>query len=117
MGGKREGRVVERTADTTVTESQQEDISAACALEDHHHLHHHHHHHLSLNREGRWGTAGEFATSFLHFPLFSTALWDLPTSGPVHSLMLSSHLFLCQPCLVPPFTVPCNMARPHEREA
>ena len=53
------------------------------------------HHHLSLNREGRWGTTDDFATSFLHFPLFSTALWDLANSRPVHSLMLSSHLFLC----------------------
>ena len=34
-------------------------------------------------------------TRFLHVPLFSTALWDLPNSGPVHSLTLSSHLFLC----------------------
>ena len=48
-------------------------------------------------------------TSFLHFPLFSTALWDLPNSRPVHSLMLSSHLFLCLPCLLPPFTMPCKM--------
>ena len=30
-----------------------------------------------------------------HFPLFSTVLWDLANSRPVHSLMLSSHLFLC----------------------
>ena len=30
--------------------------------------------HLSLNREGRWGTTDNFATSFLHFSLFSTAL-------------------------------------------
>ena len=28
--------------------------------------------HLSLNREGRWGTTDDFATSFLHFPLLST---------------------------------------------
>ena len=35
---------------------------------------HHHHHHQSLNREGRWGTTDDFATSFLHFSLFSTAL-------------------------------------------
>ena len=55
----------------------------------------HHHHHPSLNREGRWGTTDNFATSFLHFSPFSTALWDLPNSRPVHSLMLSSHLFLC----------------------
>ena len=81
--------------------------------------HHHHCHHLSLNREGRWGTTDDFATSFLHFSLFSTALWDLPNSRPVHSLMLSSHLFLCLPCLLPPFTVPCKMvlARPDEQEA
>ena len=31
------------------------------------------------------------------FSLFSTALWDLTNSRPVHSLMLSSHLFLCPP--------------------
>ena len=43
-----------------------------------------HHHHHSLNREGRWGTTDDFATSFLHFSLFSTALWDLPNSSPVH---------------------------------
>ena len=27
----------------------------------------HHHHHQSLNREGRWGTTDNFATSFLYF--------------------------------------------------
>ena len=76
------------------------------------------HHHKSLNCEGHRGTTDDFATSFLHFPLFFTALWDLPNSGPVHSLMLSSHLFLCPPCLLPPFTVPCKMvlARLDERE-
>ena len=76
------------------------------------------HHHLSLNREGRWGTTDDFTTSFLHFALFSSALWDLANSRPVHSLMLSSHLFLCLPCLLPPFTVNCKMvlARPDERE-
>ena len=75
------------------------------------------HHHLPLNREGRWGTIDDFATSFFHFSLFSTALWDLQYSRPVHSLMLSSHLFLCLPCLFLPFTVPCKMvlARPDER--
>ena len=26
-----------------------------------------HHHHQFLNREGRWGTTDDFATSFLHF--------------------------------------------------
>ena len=32
--------------------------------------------HQSLNHEGRWGTTDDFVTSFLHFSLFSTALWD-----------------------------------------
>ena len=65
-----------------------------------------------------WGTTDDFATSFLHFSLFFTALWDLPNSRPVHSLMLSCHLIFCPPCLLPPFTVPCKMvlARPDERE-
>ena len=78
----------------------------------------HHHHYQSLNREGRWGTTDGFATSFLHFSLFSAALWDFANCRPVHSLMLSSHLFLCLPCLLPPFTVPCKiiLARPNERE-
>ena len=63
-----------------------------------------------------------FASSFFslshHFSLFSTAFWDLANSRPVHSLMPSSHLFLCLPCLLPSFTVPCKMvvARPDERE-
>ena len=39
--------------------------------------------HLALNREGPWGTADDFATSFLHFSLFSSALWDLANSRPV----------------------------------
>ena len=79
---------------------------------------HHHYHHLSPNCEGRLGTTDDFATSFLHFSLFSTALLDLPNSRPVHSLMLSSHLFLCLPCLLPLFTVPYKMvwARRDERE-
>ena len=73
--------------------------------------------HLSLNCEGRWGTTDDFATSFLHFSLFFNALWDLANSRPVHPLMLSCHLFLCVPCLLPRFTVPCKMvlARPNEQ--
>ena len=61
--------------------------------------------HLSLNLQGCWGTTVDFPTSFLHFSLTSTALRDLANSRPVHSLMSSSHLFLCLPCLLPPFTV------------
>ena len=80
--------------------------------------HYYHHHHLFLSSEGRWGTTDDFTTNFLHFPLLSAAFWDMANSRPVHSLMLSSHLFLCLPCLLPPFTVPCKMvfARPDERE-
>ena len=76
------------------------------------------HHQLSLNREGCWGTTNDFETNFLHFFLFYTALWDLANSRPVHSLMLSSHLFLCLPSLILPFTVPCKMVltRPDELE-
>ena len=66
-------------------------------------------HNLSLNREGRWGTTDDFTTSFLHFSLFSTALWDLTNSRPAHSLMLSSHLFFDLLCLLPRFTVPYKM--------
>ena len=69
---------------------------------------HHYHHHLSVNGKGRWSTTDDFI-SFLHFSLFSTALWDFANSRPVHSLMFSSHLFLCLPCLLSPFTVPCEM--------
>ena len=78
----------------------------------------HHHHHLPLKREGCWGTTDMILQRFLHFLLFSTALWDLPYSRPLHSLRLSSHLFLCLPCLLPPSTVPRKMvlARPDEWE-
>ena len=71
-----------------------------------------HHHHLSLN-----GDDVE-TPQIIPQSVSSTALWDLANSRPVHSLMLSSHLFLCLPCLIPPFTVLCKMvlARPDERE-
>ena len=67
------------------------------------------HLHLSLNREGHWGFTDDFTTSFLHFSLFPTALWDLANSRPVHFLMLSSHLFFYLPCLLLPFTAPWKM--------
>ena len=92
-----------------------------CRRRRHHHRRHHRrrrHHHLSLNCKGRWGTTDDFTTSSFRFSLFSTALWDLANSRPVHSLMLSFHFSFCLPCLLPPFTVPCKMvlARPDERE-
>ena len=57
------------------------------------------HLHLSLNCGGHRGTIDDFTTSFLHFSLFTTALSDLVT------LMLSSPVFFCLPCLLPHFTV------------
>ena len=74
--------------------------------------------HLSLHRKGHWGTTDGFTTSFLHFSLFSTALWHLAHSRPVHSLTLSSHLFFSLFCHLPAFTVPCEIvrARPDEWE-
>ena len=63
------------------------------------HLHLHLQLHLSLNGESHWGTTDDFTTSFPHFSLFSTALWDFANSRPVHSLILSFHLFLSV-CLV-----------------
>ena len=78
----------------------------------------HFHLHLSLNHsQGCWVTTDNFTTSFLHFSLFSTALWDLAKSRPVRSLM-SSHLFFCLLGFLPPFTLPGKMvlARPDEWE-
>ena len=49
---------------------------------------------------------------FSIFSLFSPTLWDLAKSRPVHSLMLSSHLFFCLHCLLPSFTVLCKMYWP-----
>ena len=39
-------------------------------------------------------------------PPFSIALLDLANSRPVHSLMLSSHLFFCLACLLPDVVFP-----------
>ena len=80
---------------------------------------HHHHHHLSLNREGRLGTTDDLTTSFLHFPLFPMPSGTWPTPGlSIPWCCLNSHFFLCLPCPLPLFTVPCKMvlARPDERE-
>ena len=50
-----------------------------------------------ITLEGCWGTTDEFATIPFHFVLFSAALVELAKSIPVHSLILSSHLFFCLP--------------------
>ena len=61
----------------------------------------------SLNLEGRQGTTDDVATIPFHLSLSSAALRESLNSIPVHSLMLSSHLF-CLPLLAP-FTVPCRI--------
>ena len=57
--------------------------------------------------EGRRGTTGEFATIPFHLDMFSAALVELARFIPVHSLILSSHLFFWLPLFLFPFTVPC----------
>ena len=47
--------------------------------------------------EGRRGTTYELATIPFHFVLFSAALVELAKYIPVHSLMLSVHLFFFLP--------------------
>ena len=71
-----------------------------------------------ITLEGRRGTADEFATIPFHLDLFSAALVELAKSIPVHSLILSSHLFFCLPLFLFPFTVPCRIvfAKPEDLE-
>ena len=64
---------------------------------------HLHHLHLSLNCRGSWGTTEDFRTSFLHFSLFSTALWDLMNSRPVNSLIVVFPPLLLSPLSSSPF--------------
>ena len=71
-----------------------------------------------ITLEGRRGTTDEFATIPFHLVLFSAALVELAKSIPVHSLILSSHLFFCLPLFLFPFTVPCMIvfAKPEDLE-
>ena len=50
----------------------------------------------------RWGTTVDFTTSFLHSSRFSAFRSSIFHSRPVHSLLLSSHRFLCLPLRPPP---------------
>ena len=72
----------------------------------------------SLNLGGRRGTTDDAATIPFHPSLSSAALRESPNPIPVHSLMLSSHLFFCLPLLLAPFTVPCRIvfAMPEDLE-
>ena len=62
-----------------------------------------------MTLEGCRGTTDEFATIPFHLVLFSAVLAELGKSIPVHSLILSSHLFFCLPLFLFPFTVPCRL--------
>ena len=53
----------------------------------------------------------EFTTIPFYLVLFSAALAELAKSVPVHSLILSYHLFFCLPLFLIPFTVPCRIVK------
>ena len=63
----------------------------------------------SLNLGAGRGTTDGVATIPFHPSVFSAAPRESPNSIPVHSLMLSSHLFFCLHLLLVPFTVPCRI--------
>ena len=62
---------------------------------------------LSCSLADRWGTTVDFTTSFLHSLWFSASVVWCSIQG--HSLMLSSHRFLCLPLHLLPWTVPCRI--------
>ena len=72
----------------------------------------------SLNLGGRQGTTDDVATIPFHHSLSSVALRESPNPIPIHSLLLSSHLFFCLPLLLAPFTVSCRIvfAMPEDLE-
>ena len=61
----------------------------------------------SLN--DRWTIKDDQATTFLHSSLFSAFQRASANPNPVHSDILSSHLFFCLPFLVPPCTMSCTI--------
>ena len=66
--------------------------------------------------EDCWGITYDFTTIPFHLVLFSAALVELAKSVPVHSLILSSHLFFSLPLLLLLFTVHCRIvfAKPED---
>ena len=64
--------------------------------------------------EDCWGITYDFTTIPFHLVLFSVALDELAKSIPVHSLILSSHLFFSLPLLL--FIVLCRIvfAKPED---
>ena len=72
----------------------------------------------SLNLGGLRGTTEDVATIPFHPSLSSAARMESPNPIPIHFLMLSSHLFICLPLLLAPFTVLCRIvfAMPEDLE-
>ena len=73
--------------------------------------------HLSLNREGRWGTIKSLISPPVSsiFPCSPLPSGTWRTPGPVHSLMLSSRLFLCLPLTLLSHNVLCLIRVAHAR--
>ena len=71
-----------------------------------------------ITLEGCRGTTDEFVTIPFQLVMFSAALVEMTKPIPVHSLILSSHLFFCLPLFPIPFTVPCRVvfAKPEDLE-
>ena len=65
--------------------------------------------HLSRSLVDRWGVTDDLATSSLHSSRLSAFLMAAYSVMPVHSGMLSSHLFLCLPRLLLSCSVPCRI--------
>lgn len=64
---------------------------------------------LSLNSEGRWGIDNNFTTSFLHFALLSTALWEFDEPKVCASLDVISLPLILTALSSSRFTAPCEM--------
>ena len=57
----------------------------------------------------RRGATGVLATNSLHSSRLSAFLKVSLSCSPVHSFILSHHLFFCLPLFLPPGTVPCSV--------
>ena len=69
----------------------------------------------SLNLGDRRGTTDDVATIPFHPSLSSAALRESPNPIPVHSLMLSSHLFFCLPLFLALSLSPAELSSPCPR--
>ena len=63
---------------------------------------------VSRNHQGRRGTTADIGDNLLPSLTVIGCSLMLLKSRPVHSLMLSSHLFFCLPLFLFPGTVPCR---------